>query len=367
MSNVTKRIISVLLVLFVLIASFAVMPPVSASAASNVKYAVSYSGKYVYLKLTPQKSTNKIYYTTDGTDVTRKSTQYKKTLGLTKKTLVKIAEYDKNNKKVATLNIIVMPRVQKPKFTLIKSGDQLYMKLTSATANAKIYYTTNGSRPSSKSKLYSGTFKVKEGMVIRVRAYKKNMKNSKIAKYKVDASDAVEATSSKNTASSAAAAEVADTVSVSLSVDVSTGTVTVKEETEAVKTEEEENVSPAEGVLKLVNEERSKAGVSALTLEATLCAAAEKRAKELEKSYSHIRPDGSACWTVLGEYGIANKASGENIAYGMNTMFKPAEVMTSWMSSTGHRGNILSSSFKKIGVGCYRNGNRVYWVQIFTA
>ena len=59
----------------------------------------------------------------------------------------------------------------------------------------------------------------------------------------------------------------------------------------------------AEEVLKLVNAEREKAGISPLTLDAQLCAAASQRAKELVENFAHVRPDGSDIATVLQENG----------------------------------------------------------------
>ena len=56
--------------------------------------------------------------------------------------------------------------------------------------------------------------------------------------------------------------------------------------------------------------------------------------------------------------------AGENIAYGQST---PEAVVQSWMSSSGHRANILSSSFTTIGIGCTVVNGTVYWAQLFTA
>lgn len=121
----------------------------------------------------------------------------------------------------------------------------------------------------------------------------------------------------------------------------------------------------AEQVVKLVNEERAKAGLSPLTLQSNMTAAANIRAKELEQQFSHTRPDGSSCFTALNEQGISNRFMGENIAYGQTT---PSWVMNSWMNSSGHRANILNSHYTNIGVGCYQNENNgKYWVQLFTS
>lgn len=46
-------------------------------------------------------------------------------------------------------------------------------------------------------------------------------------------------------------------------------------------------------------------------------------------------------------------AGGENIAAGQSS---PANVMASWMGSSGHRSNILSSSYREIGAGYLNQG-----------
>ena len=123
------------------------------------------------------------------------------------------------------------------------------------------------------------------------------------------------------------------------------------------------NQGYAEEVLRLVNIERSKAGLSSLTTNATLKAAADKRAQETKASFSHTRPNGSKFSTVLQEYGISYRTAGENIAYGQRS---PQEVVNGWMNSPGHRANILNGSFGKIGIGVYQSGGVIYWSQLFT-
>lgn len=123
------------------------------------------------------------------------------------------------------------------------------------------------------------------------------------------------------------------------------------------------NQNFADEVLRLVNIERSKAGLSPLTTNATLKAAADKRAQETEISFSHTRPNGSKFSTVLQEYGISYRTAGENIAYGQRS---PQEVVNGWMNSPGHRANILNSSFGKIGIGVYQSKGVIYWTQLFT-
>ena len=120
----------------------------------------------------------------------------------------------------------------------------------------------------------------------------------------------------------------------------------------------------AEQVVKLVNQERIKAGLNEVTLDKTIENAALIRAKEITQSFSHTRPNGSNFSTVLKEQGITYKGAGENIAWGQNS---PEEVMKAWMNSQGHRANILNPNFTKIGVGHYQNAKGTnYWAQLFT-
>lgn len=120
----------------------------------------------------------------------------------------------------------------------------------------------------------------------------------------------------------------------------------------------------ANQVLNLVNQERAKQGLSALSTTSVLSQAANKRAQETSRSFSHTRPDGTSFSTVLAEYNITYMAAGENIAYGQKT---PQEVVTGWMNSPGHRANILNSKFNKIGIGVYQASNgTIYWSQLFT-
>lgn len=117
-------------------------------------------------------------------------------------------------------------------------------------------------------------------------------------------------------------------------------------------------------VINLVNQERAKEGLPALTYDAEIEKAALVRAKETEESFSHTRPDGRQFSTALTEAGVTFRGAGENIAYGQKT---PEQVMQGWMNSPGHRANIMNKNYTKIGVGYYQNANGVnYWTQLFT-
>lgn len=123
--------------------------------------------------------------------------------------------------------------------------------------------------------------------------------------------------------------------------------------------EEQTEESDVEAVLALMNDAREKEGAAALKLDEDLCKAAQIRAEEIAELFSHTRPDGTSCFTVLREIGWSSYGMvGENIAMGQRT---PESVMDSWMNSQGHRENILNEAFTAVGIARYQNG----WVQLF--
>ncbi|MUT67579.1 CAP domain-containing protein [Paenibacillus sp. NEAU-GSW1] len=114
-------------------------------------------------------------------------------------------------------------------------------------------------------------------------------------------------------------------------------------------------------VVTLVNQERAKAGLAALATDALLTKVATAKAKDMDDNnyFSHTSPTYGSPFDMMKQFGVTYSYAGENIASGQKT---PQEVMNAWMNSSGHRANILSANFKKIGVG-YVNGK---WVQEFT-
>lgn len=120
----------------------------------------------------------------------------------------------------------------------------------------------------------------------------------------------------------------------------------------------------ARRVAALVNRERAADGLPMLKFSDKLNEAALKRADEIQRYFSHTRPDGRSCFTAITDMGIRYRYAGENIAYGQRT---PETVMDGWMNSSGHRANILSRNAEYIGVGVtYRNGV-YYWTQFFAS
>lgn len=129
----------------------------------------------------------------------------------------------------------------------------------------------------------------------------------------------------------------------------------------------EANMQYYNEVLVLVNAIREEAGVHPLTLDTTLCQAATMRSLEMNysRSFSHTRPNGSSCFSVLDTYAVDYFSAGENIASGYPTA---ADVVEGWKNSPGHYANMVSDSFHKIGVGFsdLEIASREYWTQLFT-
>ena len=115
-------------------------------------------------------------------------------------------------------------------------------------------------------------------------------------------------------------------------------------------------------VVRLVNIEREKNGLKPLTMNWELSRVARYKSQDmLDKGYfSHTSPTYGSPFNMMKNFGISYRTAGENIAKGYAT---PQAVVTGWMNSSGHRANILNSSFTQIGVGYVAKGN--YWTQMF--
>ncbi|MBC9723554.1 CAP domain-containing protein [Streptomyces sp. TRM68367] len=116
-------------------------------------------------------------------------------------------------------------------------------------------------------------------------------------------------------------------------------------------------------VLRLVNEERSKAGCSPVAANSALRELAEDFSEDMAARgfFDHTDPDGASPWDRAAKAGIKN-LGGENIARGQADA---AAVMEGWMNSPGHRANILNCDFKTLGVGVHFGSGGPWWTQDF--
>ncbi|MEE3394607.1 MAG: SafA/ExsA family spore coat assembly protein [Candidatus Onthomonas sp.] len=115
-------------------------------------------------------------------------------------------------------------------------------------------------------------------------------------------------------------------------------------------------------VIRLVNEIRVQYGLQPLKTNWELSRVARYKSQDMvDKHYfSHTSPTYGSPFQMMKAFGLSYRTAGENIAYGQRT---PQEVVNAWMNSSGHRANILNSSYTQIGVGYVANGN--YWTQMF--
>lgn len=344
-----RKFLAVLLTAVLAVSTAVSALSVSAFAADKViSYVVSYQKEYPIVTITPGVSTNTIRYTTNGKTPTASSKKYTKELRCKSSMTIIASEFNKNGKIVGTVKISVKLRCLPVVFSLRsdKNGNN-YVKISTSTKNASIYYTTNGSEPkvgSSKTKLYSGEFKCASGKTIKAVAVKKNYKNSTVASVKIGSrvDEAISDTTTSNVDNPAAS-----------DADISLYR-------EAVSL-----------IFDAHNSERGKKSLPALSLDKTLCDAAQKRSKEIAENYSigHTRPNGDRWDTVLNEFGYVATAVGENLGWCGGTGYtdqKAAEkIMTMWMNSAVHKANILGN-FIRVGFGCTEIGGKYYFAVLFS-
>ena len=122
------------------------------------------------------------------------------------------------------------------------------------------------------------------------------------------------------------------------------------------------SINFAQEVLELVNYERAKEHLKPLKLSSSMNHYAQIRAKEITKKFSHTRPSGYFCFTVIPK---PYRTVGENIAAGQRSA---NEVVTAWMNSPDHRANIMNPKFRELGMGyLYLQDSKYkhYWAQLF--
>lgn len=102
-------------------------------------------------------------------------------------------------------------------------------------------------------------------------------------------------------------------------------------------------------LLKLINVERKKNGLTELKFDAELQRVARIKAQDLVDNnyFSHNSPTYGSPFEMIKSFGITYKAAGENIA-GNSTL---QGAVTAWMNSEGHKANILSNAYNYTGIG----------------
>lgn len=109
-----------------------------------------------------------------------------------------------------------------------------------------------------------------------------------------------------------------------------------------------------EEMLRLINEEREKAGLSPLKYDKELRPVARAHSADMfARSYfSHISPEGKSPFDRIREANIRFLTAGENLAIAQTLLLAHEGLM----NSPGHRANILRPAFGRVGIGILDGG-----------
>jgi uncharacterized protein YkwD len=137
-------------------------------------------------------------------------------------------------------------------------------------------------------------------------------------------------------------------------------------DSEAPSDEDDNNVGNAEeeGVLRLLNEVRAENGMGPVEMDPIGVKAARLHSQDMcEKGYfDHTNMEGQQPWDRLRDAGADFGTAGENIAMGASS---PEEVHDMWMNSSGHRENMLTPSWSRVGIGMFDCDGMIYWTEVF--
>ena len=112
-----------------------------------------------------------------------------------------------------------------------------------------------------------------------------------------------------------------------------------------------------------VNDERKDNGLNELTYNADLQEAANIRAKEASEMFSHTRPDGSSCHSIVENFDYF--VTGENLILADKQIATASRMVEEWMNSEGHKHNILLKDFTSTAIGVTEKAGQVFVAQIF--
>lgn len=121
----------------------------------------------------------------------------------------------------------------------------------------------------------------------------------------------------------------------------------------------------ADELIRIANRERANHGLAPLIRDDALTRAAQKHSESMRDIgfFSHYSFDGRTVRDRLESEGVTWSYIAENIAQGYESA---SEAHHAWMSSEGHRANILSDKAHRVGVGCaYSTSFGTYWTQDF--
>lgn len=117
-------------------------------------------------------------------------------------------------------------------------------------------------------------------------------------------------------------------------------------------------------VFNLINQQRANNGLPALKIDGEVQRVARIKAQDMVNNnyFSHTSPTYGSPFDMLKSFKVSYNTAGENIAGNSSN----SAAVTAWMNSSGHKANILNSSFNYTGIGVV-NGSKYgkIYVQMF--
>lgn len=122
------------------------------------------------------------------------------------------------------------------------------------------------------------------------------------------------------------------------------------------------NAAMESSLLALINSERQNQGLAALSMNSALTSAARAHSKDMAENnfFSHTGSDGSSPFDRMQRAGYSFTAAAENIYAGNGSNNSAGSAFSAWMSSEGHRQNMLNSAYADAGVGYWCNASSDY-------
>ena len=151
------------------------------------------------------------------------------------------------------------------------------------------------------------------------------------------------------TSSESIEATVTDEVETTVPTSVSTDTPIEQVELRAICQVEQDRSFEAQ-VIALMNVEREKYGMAALSEQSQITLAARQHSEDMACNgfFDHVSPTTNTIIERAEAVGYEYILIGENIAAGY---LMPEEVVQAWMDSESHRENILNPEYTQVGVG----------------
>ena len=114
----------------------------------------------------------------------------------------------------------------------------------------------------------------------------------------------------------------------------------------------------------LLNNDRARYNLSPLVIDPALCRIARIKSEDMRDNryFAHTSPTYGDVRQMLSHFGYPYSAAGENIAHHASI----DKAQAAFLSSPGHRKNIMSSRYTKVGIGAAIDEKGfVYLTQIF--